>query len=90
MTSDNEGMQKIIDSGKLDEWIADNIKWARDTFGSDNVVGAALHMDERTPHLHIAVVPIVTAERKKKARRRQQRSVTAPKPPTVRGCAPTT
>lgn len=68
MTSDNEGMQKIIDSGKLDEWIADNIKWARDTFGGGNVVGAALHMDERTPHLHIAVVPIVTAERKKKAR----------------------
>lgn len=68
MTSDNEGMQKIIDSGKIDEWIADNIKWARDTFGGDNVVGAALHMDERTPHLHIAVVPIVTAERKKKAR----------------------
>ncbi len=68
MTSDNEGMQRIIDSGKLDEWIADNIKWARDTFGGDNVVGAALHMDERTPHLHIAVVPIVTAERKKKAR----------------------
>ena len=68
MTSDNEGMQKIIDSGKLDEWIDDNIRWARDTFGGDNVVGAALHMDERTPHLHIAVVPIVTAERKKKAR----------------------
>lgn len=68
MTSDNEGMQKIIDSGKLDEWITDNIRWARDTFGGDNVVGAALHMDERTPHLHIAVVPIVTAERKKKAR----------------------
>lgn len=68
MTSDNEGMQRIIDSGKLDEWISDNIKWARDTFGADNVVGAALHMDERTPHLHIAVVPIVTAERKKKAR----------------------
>ena len=68
MTSDNEGMQKIIDSGKLDEWIDDNIGWARDTFGTDNVVGAALHMDERTPHLHIAVVPIVTAERKKKAR----------------------
>lgn len=68
MTSDNEGMQRIIDSGKLDEWIADNIKWARYTFGGDNVVGAALHMDERTPHLHIAVVPIVTTERKKKAR----------------------
>lgn len=68
MTSDNEGMQRIIDAGKLDEWIADNIRWVRDTFGSDNVVGAALHMDERTPHLHIAVVPIVTTERKKKAR----------------------
>ena len=68
MTSDNEGMQKIIDAGKLDQWIADNIKWVRDTFGSDNVVGAALHMDERTPHLHIAVVTIVTSERKRKAR----------------------
>lgn len=68
MTSDNEGMQRIIDSGKLDEWISDNIRWVRDTFGGDNVVGAAMHMDERTPHLHIAVVPIVTAERKKKAR----------------------
>lgn len=70
LTSDGEALRRLADEGRLDEWIADNIRWARDTFGGDNVVGAALHMDERTPHLHIhiAVVPIVTTERKKKAR----------------------
>lgn len=67
MTSDNEAMQKIIRAGKLDQWIADSIGYCRDTFGAANVVAASLHLDEYTPHLHVAVVPIVTTERKRKA-----------------------
>ena len=67
MTSDNEAMQKIIKANKLDQWIADSIGYCRDTFGADNVVAASLHLDEYTPHLHVAVVPIVTTERKRKA-----------------------
>lgn len=67
MTSDNEAMQKIIRAGKLDQWIADSIGYCRDTFGTENVVAASLHLDEYTPHLHVAVVPIVTTERKRKA-----------------------
>lgn len=67
MTSDNEAMQKIIRAGKLDQWIADSIGYCRDTFGAKNVVAASLHLDEYTPHLHVAVVPIVTTERKRKA-----------------------
>ncbi len=30
-----------------------------------NVVAAHLHMDEKTPHIHAAIVPIVTGERRK-------------------------
>ena len=61
-------MMKIVQSGRLDKWTSANLKWLRDTFGEDNVVSCVLHMDEKTPHLHATVVPIVTGERKRKSR----------------------
>jgi hypothetical protein len=60
-----EDMQRIETMGKLDEWCADNIKWLQNTFGKDNVVSSVLHLDEKTPHIHATVVPIVTGERRK-------------------------
>lgn len=35
------------------------IKFLQETYGKKNVVSVNLHMDERTPHLHAFVVPIV-------------------------------
>lgn len=67
LTSDGEALRRLADEGRLDEWAEASIGWAKQTFGEDNVVGAHLHMDEQTPHLHVTVVPIVTAERKRKA-----------------------
>ena len=58
-------MINIQEKGKLDEWCNDSIQWLQATFGKDNVVAAHLHMDEKTPHIHAAVVPIVTGERRK-------------------------
>ena len=58
-------MMNIQEKGKLDEWCSDSIQWLQATFGKDNVVAAHLHMDEKTPHIHAAVVPIVTGERRK-------------------------
>ena len=55
----------IQEKGELDEWCSDSIQWLQATFGKDNVVAAHLHMDEKTPHIHAAVVPIVTGERRK-------------------------
>lgn len=60
-----EDMQRIEATGKLDEWCEDNLDWLRRTYGADNVVSAVLHMDEKTPHIHATVVPIVTGERRK-------------------------
>ena len=68
LTGTHEQMMKIANDGKLDNWIEANMKWLKDTFGSENLVSCVLHMDEKTPHLHATVVPIVTSERLRKKR----------------------
>lgn len=65
LSSTPEDMQRIEAVGKLGEWCEDNLDWLRKTYGADNVVSAVLHMDEKTPHIHATVVPIVTGERRK-------------------------
>jgi plasmid recombination enzyme len=68
LTGTHEQMMKIANGSKLDSWIDANLKWLRDTFGEDNLVSCVLHMDEKTPHLHATVVPIVTGERVRRKR----------------------
>ena len=68
LTGTHEQMMKIANDGRLDSWIGANLKWLRDTFGEDNLVSCVLHMDEKTPHLHATVVPIVTGERVRRKR----------------------
>lgn len=65
MSGTHEDVMAIYRNGKLGEWCQDSIRYLYDTFGRDNVVSAHLHMDEKTPHIHAAVVPIVTGERRK-------------------------
>ena len=65
LSGTHEDMKRIQSAGKLDEWCKDNIEWLQDTFGKENVVSAILHMDEKTPHIHATVVPIVKGERRK-------------------------
>ena len=65
LSGTHEDMMDIQENGRLDEWCSDSIQWLQATFGKDNVVAAHLHMDEKTPHIHAAVVPIVIGERRK-------------------------
>jgi len=67
-----EDMQRIQAAGKLNEWCEDNIKWLQETFGKDNIVSAVLHMDEKTPHIHATVVPIVSGERRKEREKKKR------------------
>jgi len=90
MTSDGDALRRLADEGRLNDWAESSVRWAKETFGEENVVGAHLHMDEQTPHLHVTVVPIVTTERKKKASEAKPRNATAPNPRTAPGLAPTT
>lgn len=65
LSGTSEDMRRIQNTGKLNEWCKDNVEWLQETFGKDNLVSAVLHMDEKTPHIHATVVPIVTGERRK-------------------------
>ena len=75
----------IQENGRLDELCSDSIQWLQATFGRENVVAAHLHMDEKTPHIHAAIVPIVTGERRKarKSRKTANGSITRKQIPSV-------
>jgi len=66
MLSGTHKTMKAIEKNKqLDNWCKDNLDWLKETFGEENLVSAVLHMDEKTPHIHATIVPIVTGERRK-------------------------
>ena len=71
LTGSNKDMKQMEADGRLDGWCNDNLKWLRETYGEHNLVSAVLHMDEKTPHIHATIVPIVTGERRK-ARKEEQ------------------
>lgn len=73
LTGSHEQMINLEGKGRLDNWCQANIKWLHDTFGEDNLVSCVLHMDEKTPHLHATVVPIVTTPRKRRDREGEQK-----------------
>ena len=83
-----EDMERIERDGRVDEWCADNLKFFADTFGKENIVAAHLHRDEKTPHMHVTLVPIVKGERKRRKREEQTKKRYRKKPAdTVRLCA---
>lgn len=93
LSGSNEDMKRIGKEGKLDDWADDSLKWLQDTFGKDNIVSAILHRDETTSHVHAALIPIVTGERRKAAKERADKAQTGKKTyrkkstNTVRLCA---
>ena len=73
-------MMRIEKEGKLNQWIQDNMDWLKATFGADNVVSSVLHMDEKTPHIHATIIPIVYGERRKAAAERKTQQANPEKP----------
>lgn len=73
LSGSHDQMMKIQQEGRLSEWINANVRWLKDTFGEDNLVSCVLHMDEKTPHLHATITPIVTTERKRREREGQKK-----------------
>lgn len=43
----------------LKKWKEENLNWFIDRFGEDNVLEVALHLDEKTPHMHVIFAPRV-------------------------------
>lgn len=47
---------------ELVKYFKDSEKWVGDFVGSDNVISAVLHMDEKTPHMHFIAIPLVNGK----------------------------
>ena len=52
---------------QVNNWANDTLAWARGRWGYENVVSATLHCDEKTPHMHVIVVPIVQGQSRRTA-----------------------
>lgn len=44
----------------MDRWIEKNLEFCKKHFGEQNITRFAVHLDEKTPHIHCAFVPIST------------------------------
>jgi len=53
-----EWFEKATDKDIL-EWKKLSLAWAEEKFGRENMLGVALHRDEKTPHLHLMFMPLV-------------------------------
>lgn len=59
LTGSHEKMDEILKDPKtFNEWQIKNVEFLRQEFGRDNIVKADLHLDEKTPHIHVIVVPL--------------------------------
>ena len=89
LTGSNRDMKQIEADGRLDDWCNDSLQWLRETYGEQNLVSAVLHMDEKTPHIHATVIPIVTGERRKAGQEEQngKKKYRKKNPHDVRLCA---
>ena len=56
--------RQLPTDGKVYSMFMDMYKFACDRFGAENVVGACIHLDEYTPHMHVFVVPITMKEKR--------------------------
>jgi len=69
LTSDRDHFKG--DDGEFDmkyiaKWAEHSLKFIIKKHGRKNIVSATLHMDERTPHLHVMVVPVKWKVRQRK------------------------
>lgn len=89
LTGSNKDMKQMEAEGRIEDWCNDSLKWIRETYREQNLVSAVLHMDEKTPHIHATVIPIVTGERRKAGQEEQngKKKYRKKNPQDVRLCA---
>lgn len=59
LTGSHEDMKRIFSNPQTSQkWIDENKKFIEKEFGKENVVRFTLHMDEKTPHIHVVTIPL--------------------------------
>ncbi len=55
---------KDLDSKRTKEFMKNTYDFLEERYGKKNVISAYVHMDETTPHMHFAFIPVVYDEKK--------------------------
>jgi hypothetical protein len=55
---------KNMPKEEFHNWVKTNVNWLNEKYG-DNVLYATLHLDEKTPHIHVLMVPKTYSEKRK-------------------------
>lgn len=57
VTSDHDTMS-AMDPERQRAFFQDSLRFFADRYGHENIINATVHMDERTPHMHLGLVPV--------------------------------
>lgn len=57
VTSDKEFFNKM-DEKAIKSFFKDSYEFFKEKYGEENIISAQVHMDEKTPHMHLSLVPI--------------------------------
>lgn len=61
LSGSHEEMTELAkDKKKLQKWIDKNLEFCKNEYGADNITRFAVHLDEKTPHIHCVFVPITS------------------------------
>lgn len=61
LTASHEYFQDDPNNERLRKWVDKQLEYIEKKWG-DNCVSAVLHLDERSPHIHVHVVPVVNGK----------------------------
>lgn len=74
LSGSHEDMIAIFkDPIKKDAWIKKNAAFAAATYGIENVVRFVVHEDEKTPHIHLVIVPFTQIDLERRLQVRVQK-----------------
>ena len=61
LSGSHEQMVKIGDNPlMINQWAKDNYNFFAEKYGEENIIRATVHLDEKTPHMHLIIVPLTT------------------------------
>jgi len=61
LSGSHERMKEIeADPKLLNAWVNENLNFAKERYGANNIVRFTLHLDETTPHIHCVFVPLTS------------------------------
>lgn len=60
MITSDRGFFDRLPEGQQEDFFKKCYEWVRERYGAENIISATVHMDEKTPHIHINMVPVTT------------------------------